>query len=251
MLTSAIRSIIKFVISAMPVIKYIVLLFIVWLVISFLQPMADSFSRLLDRLSPEPTVEIISGQTIMSSLRGIGDLITVTSDDHTTEFHVGIREGILGWGSYGADHTAHGIIEASIDFTQLRSSGLVCGDICVMTVPHPTITRCIVTRLRQSEQSLALGWRDWETLEEFAHYQAIEEFINKVQEPESPNRPILDLAKEQTELLLGELVAGLMQKPVDVVFADAPVQLVTGATCQPSFPEEYQRDENGEWRKAN
>ena len=234
--------------SAILVIKYIMLLIIVWLVISFLRPMADSFSRLLDRLSPEPTVEIISGQTIMSSLRGIGDLITVTSDDHTTKFRVVINEGIINWGYYSAEHTVHGIIEAGIDFRQLRPSGLVCGDICEMTMPHPTITRCIITGLRQSGQSLAIGSRDWETLEEIAHYQAIEEFVKKVLDPEPPDRPILDLAKEQTEVLLGELVAGLIGKPVDVVFDKEPANLVTGVTCQPSSFNEYEQDEKGEWR---
>ncbi len=230
-------------------IKYILLLVIVLLIINFLNPLVDSFTRLVDRLSPEPTVEVISGQTIMSSLRGIADLITVTSDDHSTKIHVVINEGILGSFSYSADHTVHGIIEAGIDFRQLRPSGLVCGDICEMTLPHPTITRCIITGLRQSGQSLAIGWRDWETLEEIAHYQAIEEFVKKVLDPEPPDRPILDLAKEQIEVLLGELVAGLIGKPVDVVFDNEPANLVTGVTCQPSFPEDFQRGNEGDWHR--
>lgn len=225
-------------------IKYILLLIIVLLIINFLNPVAASFTRLIDRLAPAPTVEVLSGQTIMSSLRGIGDLITVTSEDHRTIFRVAISQGILNSGAYSADHEAHGVIEAGIDFTRLRSDGLVCGETCVMTVPHPTITRCIITRLRQSDQSLAIGPRDWETLEEIGQFVAIESFIDKVRELR-----IIEQSKEQTEVLLGELVAGLVGKPVSVVFADHPARLVTGDTCQPTFPDRYLRDEEGDWRR--
>lgn len=222
-------------------VKYAILLLIVFLIINFLTPITSSISSLLDRLAPPATAEVVSSQAIISSLRGIGRLVTVTSDPHKREVHIGVKQGFRGLTSYGANHIAEGIIEAGIDFTRIRSNGLRCEDTCTLTVPHPTITNCTITRLRQTEQSFAIGSRDWELLEELGRYEAIQLFIDDVKELD-----ILDKAKEETEIILGEFVSGIIGKLVDVQFESEPNTLVTGDTCKPDQPFGWTKVD-GEW----
>lgn len=224
-------------------IKYAIFLLIVFLIINFLTPIMTSVSNLMDRLAPSTTAEVVSSQAIISSLRGIGRLVTVTSDPHMREVHIGVKQGILNLTSYGANHMAEGIIEAGIDFTRIRSDSLRCEDTCTLIVPHPTITNCTITRLRQTEQSLALGRRDWELLEELGRYEAIQLFIDDVKELD-----ILDKAKEETDIVLGEFVSAFTGKPVHVQFEPEPTALVTGVTCHPDPPFGWSK-ENGEWRR--
>ena len=227
-------------------VKYAILLLIVFLIISFLTPITNSISNLLDRLAPPATAEVISSQAIISSLRGIGKLVTVTSEPHFRKIHVGIKQGVWifdGVASYGADHEAEGIIEAGIDFTRIRSDSLRCEDSCTLNVPHPTITNCTIVRLRQTEQSRAIGRRDWELLEELGRFEAIKLFIDDVNE-----LGILEKAKEETELVLGEFVAGLTGKPVSVTFGEQPADVEYGPTCRPDPPFGWSKTD-GEWSR--
>ena len=224
-------------------IKYAIVLLIVFLVINFLTPMTTSVSNLLDRLAPPATADVVSSQAIISSLRGIGRLVTVTSDPHKREVHIGVKQGFAGLTSYGANHLAEGIIEAGIDFTRIKSNGLKCEDTCLLKVPHPTITNCTITRLRQTETSFAIGGRDWELLEELGRYEAIKLFIDDVKELD-----ILETAKEETEIVLGEFVSGITGKLVDVDFEPEPDTLVTGETCKPESPFGWSKVD-GEWSR--
>lgn len=227
--------------------KYGVILLIVYIVINFITPMATSLSNLMDRLAASPaTAEIMSSQAIISSLRGIGRLVTVTSNPHSRKVYVGIKQGIWifdGLGSYGADHQAEGIIEAGIDFTRIRSDSLRCEDTCTLIVPHPTITNCTIVRLRQTDQSNVIGGRDWELLEELGRYEAIQQFIDDVTE-----LGILEKAKEETDLVLGEFVSALTGKSVRIQFDEAPAKSVTGSTCYPEPPSGWVKND-GEWSR--
>lgn len=229
------------------IIKYALILAIVILIINFLTPISNSITNLLDRLAPSSTAEVVSSQAIVSSLRGIGRLVTVTSDEHVWKFHIGVKQGIWifdGLGSYGADHIAEGIIEAGIDFTKIRSDSLNCEDTCTLIVPHPTITNCAIVSLKQTDQSFAIGRRDWELLEELGRIEAIKKFIDVLMEEHG----ILDKAKEETQLVLGEFVSGLTGKPVHVAFDDKPEELEYGDTCRPEPPFGWSK-EDGEWSR--
>lgn len=229
-------------------VKYAILLLIVFLIINFLTPITTSITNLLNRLAPPATAEILSSQAIISSLRGIGRLVTVTSDPHFRKVHVGVKQGIWifdGVTSYGADHEAEGIIEAGIDFTRIRSGSLRCEDTCTLIVPHPTITNCTIVRLRQTDQSSAIGRRDWELLEELGRYEAIQLFIDDVTE-----LGILEKAKEETDLVLGEFVSALTGKSVLIQFDEPPEELVEGATCQPDPPFGWTKSD-GEWSRED
>lgn len=226
--------------------KYAILLFIVYLIINFLTPITNSITNLFDRLAPPATAEVLSSQAIISSLRGIGRLVTVTSDPHFRKVHIGVKQGIWifdGLTSYGADHEAEGIIEAGIDFTRIKSDSLRCEDTCTLIVPHPTITNCTIVRLRQTGQSSAIGRRDWELLEELGRYEAIQLFIDDVTE-----LGILEKAKEETDLVLSEFVSALTGKPVQIQFDDPPAELVNGSTCHPDPPFGWTKSD-GEWSR--
>ena len=225
--------------------KYFILLLIVFLIISFLTPVTKSVTNFLDRLAPPATAEIISSQAIISSLQGIGRLVTVTSDPHFREIHIGVRSGLWGIGSYGADHEAEGIIEAGIDFTRIRSDGLKCEDACILILPHPTITNCTITRLTQTEQSRQIGGRDWELLEEIGRYEAIRLFIDDVKE-----LGVINKAREQTEIVIGNFVSGITGLPVLIQYENEPDTLVTGATCKPDRPLGWVKGDDGRWRRT-
>ena len=210
----------------------------------------DCSGNLLDRLAPPAEANVITSQTIISSLRGIGRLITVTSEPHTANITVGVKKGF--WifenaGSYSADHEAHSIIEAGIDFTKIRADSLRCEQTCTLIVPHPTITNCAITRFWQSNQSLAVGGRDWELLEELGRAQAIQHFIKEVDEQED----IIAKAKENTEIVLGEFVSGLLGKPVHIEFEEEPDELVTGPTCKPDPPFGWKQIDGDVWAQQD
>ncbi len=228
-------------------VRLFIILIIVLVLVWFFSPVKTSFSRFLDWLTPQPpTANVISSGAILSSLRGIGQLVAVTSDDHQRNVRVAISQGIAGIphiGSYSADHEASGIVEAGIDFTKVKGDSLTCGETCTLIVPAPSITNCIITRLRQKDQTLAVGWRDWETLEDLGRYDAIQLFMQDVQEI-----GILDKAEEQIELMLGEFVSNLLEKPVDVVFEeDDNIELPH--TCQPEQPFGWKKNAEGQWIK--
>lgn len=224
------------------IIKYAVILLIVFLIINFLTPVTISVTGLLDRLAPPPTAEVLSSQAIINSLRGIGKLVTVTSDPHSRDISVAVKAGFLDSGYYAANHRVEGIIEAGIDFTKVQVDSLQCDDMCTLIVPAPILTNCIIVRIRQTEQSLAIGARDWELLEELARNEAIELFVKDVTEI-----GIFDKAKEETELALGEFVSNLTGKAVDIVFEDQSNELELEGTCDEDTPFGWTKDSEGEW----
>lgn len=177
-------------------------------------------------------------------------MVTVTSNPHHRQIAIDVRQGFLGLTSYNADHQVEGIIEAGIDFTRIHSDSLRCEDTCKLVVPHPTITNCVtncaITRLRQTDQSFAIGGRDWELLEELGRYEAIQVFIDDVTE----KLKILDKAKDETDLVLGEFVSAVTGKSVKILFDDAPTELVAGPTCKPEQPFGWVKTDEG-WSRID
>ena len=229
---------------ALRVIKYLLILVIVVLVLNFLTPISNSVTGLLDRLAPPPSAETLSSQKIINSLRGIGKLVTVTSDPHYREVSVTVKAGFLDSGYYTANHQIEGIIEAGIDFTKVQVDSLQCDATCTLVVPAPILTNCIIVRVRQTEQSLAIGGRDWELLEEFARTDAIRLFIDDVTEI-----GIFDKAKEETELALGDFVSNLTGKAVDIVFEDRSDEIRLEGTCDAAAPFGWTKDADGTWKR--
>lgn len=224
------------------IIKYGLILAIVILIINFLTPISNSATSLLDRLAPPPRAEVLSSHAIINSLRGIGKLVTVTSDPHSRDISVAVKAGFLDSGYYAANHKVEGIIEAGIDFTKVKVDSLQCDDTCTLIVPAPILTNCIIVRIRQTEQSLAIGARDWELLEELARREAIGLFVKDVTEI-----GIFDKAKEETELALGDFVSNLTGKSVDIVFEDQSEEIQLEGTCDADTPFGWTKDSEGEW----
>jgi len=223
------------------IIKYGLILLIVILIINFLTPISDSAKSLLDRLAPPPSAKVLSSQTIINSLIGIGKLVTVTSDPHYREIFVAVKAGFLDSGYYAANHQVEGIIEAGIDFTKVQVDSLQCDNTCTLVVPAPILTNCIIVRVRQTEQSLAIGARDWELLEELGRYEAISLFIKDVTEI-----GIFDKAKEETELALGNFVSNLTGKSVDIIFEDQSEEIELEGTCDLDDSFDWEKD-GDEW----
>ena len=227
--------------------KYGVILLVVYILVNFFTPMTTSLSSLMDRLAPPPSVDVVSSRVIISSLRGIGTLVTVTSEPHVRKVRIGIKQGALGLTSYGADHVAEGIIEAGIDFTKVKGDSLRCEETCTLLVPQPSITNCIIVRLRQTDQSFAIGGRDWELLEELGRYEATRLFVEDV-----TGLGILEEARQETEVILGEFVSTLIEKPVDIIFEDNDDSVDLPHTCEPDPPFGFVRDTStGEWSRSN
>ena len=230
--------------------KYAVILIIVLVVVNFLTPISTSITNLMDRLAPSATAEIVSSRAIINSLRGIGTLVTVTSDPHFRDVHVGVKKGIWifeGLGSYSANHEAEGIIEAGIDFTKVKGDSLRCEQSCTLVVPEPSITNCIIVRFRQTDQSRTFGGRDWELLEELGRHEAIGLFMEDVM-----GLGILEEARDKTEILLGEFVSTLVEKPVDIIFDERNDGQELPETCAPNPPFGWVKDtESGEWARTD
>ena len=230
--------------------KYVVILIIVCQVINFLTPLSDSITNLIDRFSPPASVDVVSNRVIISSLKGIGQLITVTSDEpQFGEVLITIKEGFLDSGYYAANHAVEGFVEAGIDFSKIQQNDLShnsANDSYTLIVPAPYFTNCIIVKLRQKDQSLGIA-KDWELLEELAQYEAIGLFMEKVEE----ENKALEKAKDQTENLLGDFIGNLTGKPVDIVFEDPSEEPELGQTCRPEPPFGWEKDANDEWGRTN
>ncbi|MCY4147601.1 MAG: DUF4230 domain-containing protein [Chloroflexi bacterium] len=200
-----------------------------------------------DFFFPETTLYVRSPQTIVNSISGIGQLVTVTSELQTTEVKVEIHRGFLNAGYYSAYHQAIGAIEAGIDFNAIAEDSISYeNNAYTLTIPAPVITSCRIEYIDQSRHSFTLLSADWDMVRQIAHAEVIEKFARNMLE-----NSILERAAEETELRLGDFVRELTGKPARIEFAVRDSEPELPDSCQPYTPDGWGKDENGAWKRID
>lgn len=199
-----------------------------------------------DFFFPEIAAYVRSPQTIVNSINGIGQLVTVTSDVDKTDVHVEIHRGILNAGYYSANHYAIGAIEAGIDFGAIDANSIRFeDDVYILTLPAPVVTSCRIEHIDQNQYSLTLLSADWDMVRQLAQAEALMQFVEDMIE-----FGILERAEEETALRLGDFVRELTGKPAQIIFAERTSELELPDSCQPYTPSGWVKDTDGAWKKA-
>ena len=194
-------------------------------------------------LFPETTAYVRSPLTIVNSIQGIGQLVTVTSEIAATNFRVEIHQGFLNAGFYGASHTAIGAVEAGINFDAIDEKNLRFeDDVYMLTLPAPIITSCRIEHIDQNQHSLTLLQADWITVLNLAKHDATLQFARDMIEA-----GILERAEEETALRLGDFVRELTGKPAQIEFAARDGEIELPQSCQPIAPSGWEKDPSGAW----
>ncbi|MDE2820868.1 MAG: DUF4230 domain-containing protein [Chloroflexota bacterium] len=200
-----------------------------------------------DFLFPETTLYVRSPQTLVNSIKGIGHLVTVTSEVYKTDIEVEIHQGFLNLGGYKANHIAVGAIEAGIDFEAIDEDNIRNeNDAYTLTLPAPVITSCRIEYIAQNQHSFTLLNADWDMVRQIAQAEAIMQFAEIMVEV-----GILEQAEEETELQLSDFVRELTGKPAQVKFAERPGELELPESCQPYTPPGWGKDEDGAWKRTD
>ena len=200
-----------------------------------------------DSLFPETAAYVRSPITIVNSIKGIGQLVTVTSEVAKTDVKVEIHEGILNYGYYSANHVVIGAIEAGINFDSVGENSIRAeNDSYILTLPAPSITSCRIEHIDQNQYSFTMLPADWDMVRQLAQADALMQFVEKMIEA-----GILERAEEETALRMGDLVRALTGKPVQVAFAARNGQMPMPESCQAIAPSGWEKTEEGAWKRTN
>ena len=190
-------------------------------------------------------VQIESSRTIVLGLQGMGQLVSIKAEVHTTDVRVSVNRGFLNAGYYSASHKAYGAIEAGINFDEINSERVrFDNDAYTIQLPAPIITSCRIEHIDQYGHSFTLTNADWDMVRQLAQYDAIEQFVSDMREA-----GILDRAREKVEEHIGSFVSMLTSKRVNMQFDEIDQDQPLPDSCTAEEPEGWEKDENGAWSR--
>ena len=184
--------------------------------------------------------------TIVTGLKGMGQLVTVVEEIVQTDINVEIHGGFLNAGYYSANHIAIGAIEAGIDFDAVGEDSVRFGnDVYTVTLPAPRITSCRVEYIDQSQYSTTLLSADWDMVRQIAHAEAIEQFTKNMIEV-----GILEQAAEEAALRIGDFITILTGSPASIRYENGNGEPILPDSCKPYAPSGWEKLADGGWRRA-
>lgn len=196
---------------------------------------------------PQSAAYVIPSQTIVTSIKNIGQLVTVTSEIGTTDVKVEIHQGFLNVGYYSASHIAIGAIEAGIDFDKIDEDSIhFQDDVFTLTLPPSIVTSCRIEHIDQNQHSFTLLLADWDMVRQLAEHDAIGQFAQEMIEA-----GILERAKEQAEILIGEFVHDLTGKATHIEFEEREGEPELPLSCRPHSPSGWIKDDEGAWKRSS
>ena len=197
---------------------------------------------------PQTTANVVSTETILQSIRPLGQLVSVSAQVAKADIHVGVEQGAFNACGYGANHVAQGTIEAGIDLTQFdetQANYNALDDEYTLTLPAPQLTSCRIDYIRQYNRTTTVCRIDWDEARILANHMAIHDFVN-----DSLESGILERAERETNLLIDNFVSSLTGSSVSVVFAENS-EMTLPSSCKPTAPENWVFDDNKQsWQKV-
>ncbi len=200
-----------------------------------------------DFFFPETKAYVITNRTIVNAIRGMGQLVTVTSEIATTDVKVEIHQGFLNAGYYSASHIAIGAIEAGIDFEMIDEEDIhFQNDAYTLSLPAPTITSCRIEHIDQNQHSFTLLSADWDMVRQLAQHDAITKFAREMIEA-----GILQRAEKEAELQMGDFVNKLTGNAAQIEFKAREGELDLPISCQPITPSGWAKGDDGAWKRES
>ena len=192
-----------------------------------------------------PTPTPIPPALIIKQMETQAQLVVVKSEITRRDFHVGVNEGLC---SHGADFSAHGVIEAGIDFDAIYDDSVsydAASQSYTLNLPAPEFTSCRIEYIRLIENSFSICNPDFDRARRFAEVQVMADFLDDAQED-----GLLEEAQERSSLILGDFVRTLTGKAVHVAFAAQRGRPRIDASCKPTIPSGWRYDSyKNVWRK--
>lgn len=201
-----------------------------------------------------PTGTVTSTQSVVQSVRPLGQLTTISAQFATADIRVNVRWGVLNACGVTAHHTAQGTIEAGVDLTRVSDANLNYNtllDRYTIRLPQPAITNCIIDPISTRQYSISgrtpACWVQNDELRRIASYEAIHQFREDAIES-----GVLERAAQQTEILLVNFISSLTGSDVVINYEESDDDEITfPPSCRPSFPGVWRPDEEnpGRWVK--
>jgi hypothetical protein len=187
-----------------------------------------------------PVARIEPSQTIVTSIRAMGQLVSVSAQMAKADIDVSIQQGVFGASSFSASHAAQGAVEAGIDLTQLTPEDIVYDEIAdkyTITLPAPQLTSCRVEFIRQYASSFNLVPVDRDEARQLAQYVALIDFREDALEG-----GILTRAEEQAALVFGNVVETITGHSTQIEFRDPEGSPLLPPSCEPDTPGAWHYD---------
>ncbi|MBI1259290.1 MAG: DUF4230 domain-containing protein [Chloroflexi bacterium] len=181
-----------------------------------------------------PVAAVVSTQTIVQGIQPLGQLVSVSVQLAKADVKISVATGVLGSGSYSANHVVQGAVEAGVDLTKIGPNNLgydTTKDSYTLIVPEPALTSCRIDYIRQYDWSATLLNVDWDEARLMANYTALIDFRD-----DAIKGGILERAEAETQLVLGNFVRAVSGHPVEIVF-QKPETPVTPPSCEPDPPQ--------------
>ena len=184
---------------------------------------------------------------VLQYIQEMGQLVVISAEFARGDIHVAVNDGAC---SHGADHVAEGVIETGIDFNAIDEDNIerhfFTGDYTI-ELPPPVVTSCRMDYIRQYEGSFTLCGANWDTVRMLAQYQAMSDFISRIEE----NR-ILERAENHASIIVGSFVSGLTGRNAQIVFEPGDNEPTLPSSCKPEIPEGWHFDEASRaWSQSN
>lgn len=198
--------------------------------------------------SAPATASVYTSQTILTNLQLLGQLVTISAEVAQADIQVGIKGGVLNFCGHGANHVAHGVIEAGINIMDLDENDISYDEEnnhYTITLPAPAITSCRIEYIRQYERVGGgnIGCQtDWDTVRMLAQTVVMKAFVDDVLE-----RGLLEQAKQQSTIVMSTFVSTLTNAQVTINYSEDNA-VTLPSSCLPQPPSGWIFDEeNRTW----
>ena len=211
--------------------------------------LSGMLSSVINFLDPPATVNIVSNRTIVHSLQGLGQLVTVSSEVAKAGIQVSVNEGFLNAGYYSANHATVGVIEAGIDITTTDKDDVSYDSTMntyTLRLPAPNITSCRIEYIDQYDGSLTLLPADWDAIRQLAQHEALKQFAQDMLEG-----GILERAEEGTTRRIGNFIHALTGSQAYIEYEERDGEAKLPPSCQPDPPSGWVKGEDGAWNRAS
>lgn len=196
--------------------------------------------------SPSPKPTLIP---IYQHIQEMGQLVVISAELARADIHVGISRGAC---SHGADHAAHAVVEAGVDFAEIEEKDIRYYsemETYTLHIPSPSLTSCRMEYIRQYDKSHTWCGVDWDMVRLLGQAQSMQDFVDRALDSE-----ILDRAERQTSTILGSFVNALTGKKARITFYERYGEPNRPPSCQPEndIPSGWIYDkETSTWSRNN
>ncbi len=227
---------------AMPI---IVTAFVIITGLNTLGGIWDSITSIFD--SEPTTATVTSTQTVVNSVRPLGQLVSVSAQLAKADISVSVRQGFQNSCGHSANHVAQGTVEAGVNLNGLTEESVIfdaANDTYTIMLPQPQLTSCRMDFISQYDRSTTVCGTNWDNVRQLAQYEGLLDFRD-----DSIEGGILDRARADAELTLSNFLSLATNQSVVIAFTEND-GIVFPPSCTPEMPENWvYNEESDSWSR--